>query len=799
MLLLVAAAVLVALRWDDLTAWMRIGGLIAVNTGVIAAGDRFRSALPSTSRALYELGACLIPISTVAAALQLDLPWQWTLLLGGATAFLGTGLLARRRPSWSLEFVAMASVIPLAGGIAALTHLPGGAVLAAAALGVLAIPAVAMTRWELAAGTWAAIAGSLAVLAGISDPWVITGDIVSTLGLGASLAMLEHIVVGAMATTALVVVANRRSSDLAAVTAIAVAVLNILAAFAGVDARLISPLVSWVALGLAIELVTLGCRRWLLWRRVLGPIALFTEVGLAAASLVIAGHAATVLIDGWKPDAGTPLAAGLLALAWFVADQRRRVDDCQSMAMRLAMGGGVALASVGVAMSVVSGVALLTESPLTTSWAALVVGAMLVGAGRGGAHPIAAALAVVAIAAAPHGWWGVAVAVSASLLLAVTAMIRSTDTTRGTLGAAGLLVVGIGALLAATTELIVTIEAPLGVASASFALGVMAITTITERATNDPVGRRAGLPGRAVLAIPAIPVLLGDASLSWLPLLIVGAVWAVLDLGRSGDNRVAAPLALLTPAMALLAFDAGDFSLAQAGIGLSVLVAAAAGATTLAQRWTPGAVWSVAIASGSAVLRASTEADAASTVLMVLGAAAMMVAAERASLEGVVVSSGVAMVGFWLRLGLDEVTWSEAYLAPVAGMLVVVGLAGSSNRHGSWWTHGLAVVVLGGAGLVERIAGGGGGHGLVAGVVAVLAMAAGARWRLIGPLVAGTIVIAGVAAHESLAYAASIPTWAWLALAGSALLATGVVIERTASSPVETGRDALRSLASSYR
>lgn len=79
-LLLVAAAVLVAVRWDDLTAWMKLAGLVITNAGVIGAGLRYRGFVPATARALYHLGALLIPVSAIAVAIQADLSWQWTLL-----------------------------------------------------------------------------------------------------------------------------------------------------------------------------------------------------------------------------------------------------------------------------------------------------------------------------------------------------------------------------------------------------------------------------------------------------------------------------------------------------------------------------------------------------------------------------------------------------------------------------------------------------------------------------------------------------------------------------------------------
>ncbi|MGH8975247.1 MAG: SCO7613 C-terminal domain-containing membrane protein, partial [Acidimicrobiia bacterium] len=86
------------------------------------------------------------------------------------------------------------------------------------------------------------------------------------------------------------------------------------------------------------------------------------------------------------------------------------------------------------------------------------------------------------------------------------------------------------------------------------------------------------------------------------------------------------------------------------------------------------------------------------------------------------------------------------------------------------------------------LGGGPGWHALVAGIVGVAAVAAGGAWRLAGPLVLGTGLLVAVTLHESLAALAGVPTWAWLATGGGFLLATGIALERSDTSPVEAGR-----------
>jgi hypothetical protein len=107
----------------------------------------------------------------------------------------------------------------------------------------------------------------------------------------------------------------------------------------------------------------------------------------------------------------------------------------------------------------------------------------------------------------------------------------------------------------------------------------------------------------------------------------------------------------------------------------------------------------------------------------------------------------------------------------------------------SWVAYAPAIVLLGGAALVERIAGGGGVHALVAGAVGMAAVAVGGGRRLAGPLVTGTAVLVAVTVHESLGTLATVPTWGWLAAGGSVLLATGVALERRGGAgPFEAGR-----------
>ena len=124
------------------------------------------------------------------------------------------------------------------------------------------------------------------------------------------------------------------------------------------------------------------------------------------------------------------------------------------------------------------------------------------------------------------------------------------------------------------------------------------------------------------------------------------------------------------------------------------------------------------------------------------------------------------------EMGLAEgdVTAPEPFLLPVCALLLLAGTQARRSGAGSWIAYGPAVGLLGGAALLERLAGGPAWHALVAGGVGVAAVAAGGRWRLAAPLFLGTGILVTLVGYETLAVTAGLPTWVWLALGGSILL-----------------------------
>jgi hypothetical protein len=269
----------------------------------------------------------------------------------------------------------------------------------------------------------------------------------------------------------------------------------------------------------------------------------------------------------------------------------------------------------------------------------------------------------------------------------------------------------------------------------------------------------------------------------------------------------------------LLAEVARAAGLEPAGIGLTLAVGAIAWsglAAVVEDPWRTPFLAAAGAGLGLGALAASGDPAAFSSVVLITGG--LLVAAGLVSGRALTGHAG----GVLLALGIGGhlvaagVGAPEPYVVPLAAQLVVAGaqarrrsaaspkpgpspesgLPYGRDRFGSsglspvssWVAYGPAVALLGGVALAERLGGGAGWHALVAGAVGVTAVAAGGMWRLAGPLVLGTGLLVVVTAHESLTALAGVPTWAWLAAGGSFLLATGVALERSDTSPVEAGR-----------
>ncbi len=797
-LLLVAAAVLVAVRWDDLSAWMKLGGLVVTNATVLTAGFRLRGVLPATARALYHLGALLLPISAVAIGVQSNAPWEYTVLWASVLTTWALLVLDRAQPSSALRWVALGAIAPAAGGFGAITSIPAGLVLATLSLAIVLAKPTRESSLHGIALLWAGLSASLAFLVTIDDPLIRTSALLTDLGLGAGTAYWVHAATGLVAAATLAVLATRDNDDTLAIAAIASGIGGGMATLAELGTSDQHGLTAVVAVAVAFELAAMGLRRHTLWGPVLNGTAVLSEVVMAGTLIIVAGRVVDNMIQDVTALSSTTASAGLLLVGSLVAGHRRRTADCQSVPMALLVGSSWWPATVGLAASVLLLAGAISGSIAAVSWTAAGLAVLLVASGRAGGHGTAVAVGALAIGISTVGWAAVSVGAAMAANLAWAAALRGNGRDRGDVGSHLLLAASLLAWLSGVLALNSLLVDLSSISWVAWVGGAALLTVLSERGSTDPLHTGVGLVGRGTLAVTFVPVALVAGSASMLAGLVLLCGLIVLDAMRTGDQRLVYPLAVALPALAVVLAGMAELSVGETGIVLAVLAMVAVAAMVTLEQWRSPGVAVAAVLMTSALLHSAPDLGAFSTTLLILGGAGLLIGIGRVSLHIVLASAIVVIVGFWLRLGLLEITWSEAYLAPVAALLVLSGVALRSSGLRSWWTHGAAVTLLGGAALVERVAGGPGEHSLIAGAVAIVAIMIGAQRRLIGPLVTGTVLVVAVAAHESLAYTARIPTWGWLALGGTALLACGVAIERTATSPLEGGRRVLQTVNSSF-
>ena len=160
-------------------------------------------------------------------------------------------------------------------------------------------------------------------------------------------------------------------------------------------------------------------------------------------------------------------------------------------------------------------------------------------------------------------------------------------------------------------------------------------------------------------------------------------------------------------------------------------------------------------------------------------------------------SGGALLVyGIWANLGLHSISQIEWYMLPLAVHLFVAGelyrrnasRADGSHSVSSWAAHGPALIALLLPSIVAGVRGDDHFHLLFAGAVAVLAVGIGGVQRLAAPLLLGTAALTVITFDMAVGPASHVESWVWLAVGGSALVATAIGMERTHTSPVAAGR-----------
>ncbi len=790
-LLLLAAGVLVAVRWNEIGESVKVAGLVAVNGGVVVLGRRLRAHLPMTASVLVHLGALLVPVSVSAGTLLGGAAWDVTLLCASAAAVASWWWLNRIDRSVVLEAAITGGVVAVAGGVAATCGLP-----AMVTLGVVAL-AAAVFGDHVRALWWAHVAVYLPALVFVGLEASVssassTADLARTLGLlpatsltvllgGAVATALTVLLGGALGTAAIVWAgqATRRAD-----WALAAVVAGV--ATAASSAPQLSVPSAWnhavvPAIAVLTGVLALAVRRDPLWYRPVHGLARGVEAMLAVATPVI------VMASVGDSAEGVGTAASIAVVAWFAADARRLHPELEGVGRVVLTGGASALgarATMGMAFSAGAAAMALTSTAVAPVVLVVLAGSV-VAVRRAGVGLTAVGLtwAAVALATPDLGAW--IVGLGGCAVLAGAAGRR----TPGWSGSRAAIGTGLVAAAAAAPALLVFENAnqllPAS-GSASFLVVLTLVAVAAERGTRSPIGARVGLAARLLGLSPLLLVgTVDDPSVLTIGLVVL--IISAVELVRSRDERMLLPLAALSPLFASSVLVRAEVGTALLGLTLVGLGAGVSTVSAVARRWTLSGVVAATMLCSIGLGLSSDDATVLGLSLLVAAFGGVTASKAGRSPDGLAFSLCGATAGAWTLLVDADVRAIEAYLAPAVVLALLDGLR---RRPGcsSWSAYGPALALLAGAGLMERLAGGGAGHSLVVGVVGVAGVVTGAQRRLAGPLLIGSTALVLVGAVESFGYAASVPTWGWLGAAGSLLVGVAVTIERADMSPAESGR-----------
>ncbi len=792
-LLLAAAAVLTAVRWGDIGQSAKLGGLVAITLALLGGGRRLQRSIPLTGRSLFHLGAMLIPLDMAAVAVLAERTWQEALLLTSLTAAVSWSALIRIDQSSVLQWAVRGAVVLVAAGVAAVTSLSMPLVLVAIA--IIATQATVLSDGEEArvlaqtlgvspkgrsATVWTLVAGLLPFAA--LQPWPIQlAGSVHDLGFGPD-ARAQMIGAGVLATLAAWMLARWRPSLDRAWLVVVLAVASAVTA-----AAMSSQSVVWAfclaVFFLAAELVTLASRHDPIWKEICLIVAPIVEV--------IAGlGTAVVLVDAILVDASPALltSAVVLALGWLTAD-RRRLREPSDWLVGLIYGADWRPATFLVPASTLAAVVAMPVPPVAASAVLVASAAWAVVTGRRDALVVGMLAGLCAVVLTPVGWHGVVIFVACALMFAVGARIALRERRNAVALLSGCFVaVSSVGLLIPLQGLVVDWAAMTTLAVAGWALGWVVSADVTEPAA---------VPARLVATL----TLGATGLLDPVPSLLVIATVAGLAAFDAWRTRRWSPTVVTAVAIGLAGFPIGDlvgFSTAETGVMMTAASMVAVGLQIALPRRGELPLGALAMTLAGVGVAATIGTDLLAPGLQLLGGSIVLFGAAN---RCVPISGGGGLfiiIGTWMQLALWQVTWLEAYLALPALAALWAGSFWHRRGCSSWLTYAPTIALIGMVAVADRFGGGSAWHAVIAGGVGVFAVLAGGIWRLSGPLLTGTALIATIAVFESLGPGSRVPTWGWLALGGVVLLGAAVLMERAETTPLEQGQRVLNVLLTRF-
>jgi len=794
-LVLAAAAFFIAVNWNALTDRTKFMILAAITGLALVTGRRMRRTLPATAGVIYHLGAFMLPILAASILVHLQQPASMSLLVQGAVAGIGFSLLNRTEQSPVLKWGAGGGVVVFAAGVGSSAQVSSALVLVGFAL------VASILHQHRAAPCWALIAG-LAPTIALADHFVwIDHHLIADLHLAGASTRLVSIAVGLAAALVLGREAHERKDLVFAAMAGACAVLGIVTGWIELGP---TAGVSWAASAAAfviIEVVAHLVRNDAFWGRPARVVAVAVELAAGAIVATAAVLAVPLSIFGYRSFDPAPLLAGMFtAIGFYLADLRRRNEDGLPSGYALLVGGGWLPASLGMAGAAFAGAVFGSTSLAVSGGVVLGFAIFFVVSGRPGGHSLAVVLATAApVLAYDIVALAVAYAVVGAITIATAVMVRArmsrTNATRYQAGALAVASMGpiaagmVVAELATSTSQLSGVLVLAGGAALAWALGI-----VIDGARPDDVDYLVlgWVPRSAAVFVIAFGV---DLPLSHLAIL-AGAMTAVAvaDGVRRRDPFIAGLAVITTPvatAATVLAFGGSWVTVGISFTGISIL---AGGIGMVApRRWAPPAAAMAISHAAMALMLTIHDPRALGVNLVLLGVLGAVFAVRVGQPDASLLGCTAIMVGCWLLLGSANIHDTDAYVAPLAALLVVAGFNArrANSQVGSWVAYGPAIALMGGFALVEHISDGRGwSHGLTVLAIGVIAVLIGGTRRLAAPMLLGTVLLIALIGFECVtsSTASSAPRWVWPALGGSLLIAVGIAMERHDTGPVETGR-----------